>query len=140
MKNRLYVIRANRPKEGGKGGRVAFIIVDTFVQLFQAFNHKSSDKHQEVHAIELNEGGNNIKLVNTYIPPSSSFSTGCKTSISKLLELDDCIIVGEFNALSPLWYSKLPEDTIRNNIASEIDLSCHVILNEKASTRVTDSS
>ena len=60
--------------------------------------------------------------------------------ISKLLELDDCIIVGEFNALSPLWYSKLREDTIRKNIASEIDLSCHVILNEKASTRVTDSS
>ena len=84
MKNRLYVIRANRPKDGGIGGRVAFIIVDTVVQLFQEFNLKSSDKHQEVYAIELNEGGNNIKLVNTYIPPLSSFGTGCKTSVNYL--------------------------------------------------------
>ena len=54
-------------------------------------------------------------------------------------ELEDCIIVGDFNAHSPLWHSKLPEDTGGNNIASEIDLSNHVVLNEKASTRVTDS-
>ena len=50
--------QANRCKEGGKGGGVAFIIKDTI---------KSSEKHQEVYAIELNAGGNNIKLVNTYI-------------------------------------------------------------------------
>ena len=77
--------------------------------------------------------------MNTYIPTSCSFDAGYKTSIGKLLELEDCIIVGDFNAHSFLWHSKLPEDTRSNNIASAIDLSNHVVLNEKASTRVTDS-
>ena len=34
---------------------------------------------------------------------------------------------------------EITEDTGGNNIASEIDLSNHVVLNQKASTRVTDS-
>ena len=60
------------------------------------------------------------------------------TSISKLLELDERIIVTDFKAHSPLWHSKLPKD-IGNKIASEIDLSYHVVLNKKASKRATDS-
>ena len=43
------------------------------------------------------------------------------------------------NVQSPIWRSKLPEDTRGNKIATEIDLSYHVVLTEKPSTRVTDS-
>ena len=87
----------------------------------------------------LTRGGNNIKQVNTYIQISSSCDARYKTSIIKLHELEGCIIVGDFNAHSLLWHSKLPEDTRGNKIASEIALCNHVVLNDKASTRVTDS-
>ena len=70
---------------------------------------------------------------------SSICDAGYKTSISKLVELDDCIIVDNFNASSPLGHSKLPEDTRDNSIASELDLRNHVVLNEKANTGETDS-
>ena len=107
------VIEENRPKERGKGGGVAFIIKGTI--LFQELNLKTSDKHLEVQAIELTAGVNDIKLVNTYIPPSSSCDAGYKTSISKLLELEDCIIVGDFNAHNPYGtqsYRMTQEETI----------------------------
>ena len=128
------IIQEYRPKERGKGGGVAFIIEDTI--LFHELNLRLSDRHLEVQAIELTAGGN--KLVNTYIPPSSSCNAGYESSISKLLDLDDCIIVGYFNAHSPLWHSKPPEETRGSNFATEIDPSNHVVLNEKASTRVID--
>ena len=113
------------------------IIRDTI--LFQAIQLETLDKHLEVQAIELNAHGNNIKIVNTYIPPLSSCDAGHKTSISKVLELDDCIIVGDFNAHIPIWHSKLPEDTKGTNIASEIELSNDAVLSKKSSTRITDS-
>ena len=58
--------------------------------------------------VELTAVCNKIKLMNTYIPPSSSCYAGYKTSVSKLLELDYSIIVGDFRAHKPLWHSKLP--------------------------------
>ena len=126
-------VRENRSKESGKGGEVAFIIRDRIP--FQEI--RSSDKHLEVQAIEFTAVGHNIKLVNTYIPPSSSCDAGYNKSISKLLELDECI-VSDFNAQSPLWHWKLTEDR-GNNGASKINLYNHVLLNENARTRVTDS-
>ena len=108
---------------------VAFFFKDTI--LFQELKLRTSDKHLEDQAIEITAGGNNIKLVNTYIPPLSSCDAGYQTSISKLLELDDFINFGDLYAHSPLWHSKLPDDTRGNDIASEIDLPNHVVLNKK---------
>ena len=85
---------------------VAFVIKDKI--LFQEIKLKTSDIHIEVRVIELtsdlNSGGNNIKLVNTYIPLSSSCDAEFSASISKLIELDICIIVGDFIADSPLCH------------------------------------
>ena len=63
-------IQENRHTERGKGGGVTFIIKDT--TLFQELKLKTSDKRIKVQAIELTAVGNNIKLVNTDIPPSSN--------------------------------------------------------------------
>ena len=99
----------------------------------------TSDRHLGEKSMEPTAGSNNIKLVHTYIPPLSSGDAGYKTSINKLLELDDCIIVGDFNTHSSLLHSRLPEHSRGNDIASEISVSNHVVLSEKASTRVTES-
>ena len=90
--------------------------------MFQELKFKTYDQHLEIQVIELTAGGNNMKLVNTYLPPSSSCDAGYKTSINELLELEDCVIVGDFNAHSLLWQSKSPKDTRRNNTGSERDL------------------
>ena len=103
----------NWAQRKSKGGGVAFLIIDTI--LYQEFKLKTSDKHLEVHARELIGGGYNIKLLNDYIPPSSSCDAGYKRSISNLLEFDVCIFFGSFNAHSPLWHSnylKTQEKTI----------------------------
>ena len=77
--------------------------------------------------------------MNTYIPPLSGCDAGYKTSISKPLELDEPIIAGNLNAHSLLWQDETAGGHEENNIASEIDLSNFVVLNEKASTRLMDS-
>ena len=48
-------------------------------------------------------------------------------------------ILGDFNAYSPLWHSKLPGETKGNNIASEIHISNHAVLNETARTKAKNS-
>ena len=109
------------------------MIKDTI--LIHKIKIKSSDKHLEVRAIELTAGGNYIKPVNTYIPTTSSCDAEYKTWIGKLIELDDCILVGDFNAHRRPWRSKQPEGTGGSNIASEIDLYNHEVLNEKATQK-----
>ena len=54
--------------------------------MFQEVELKTSDKNLQIQALELTTGGNNIKLLNTYIPPSSSSDAGYARSISELLE------------------------------------------------------
>ena len=95
----------NRTKKRSNGRVEGFIIKDTI--LFQELKLKTSDKHLEVQDIEHTTSGNNIKIVNTYIPPSSC-DAGSKTSISKLLGLEDCIIVGYFDSHTLYGTQKLP--------------------------------
>ena len=123
------IIRENKPKWRSKDVRVAFIIRDTI--LFGELKLKTSDIHLGIEAVELNTNGKNMKLVDTYKPPLSSCDSGYKTSISKLLELNDCIAVSEFNARSPLRHSKLLEDTRGNKIAHEIYFSKYIVFNKK---------
>ena len=99
--------------------------------MFQEIHLKTSDKHLDIKAIELAAGGDNIKLVNTNIPPLSNSDAGYKTTISKLP--DDSIFHVDFNAHSPLWYSTQPEDTREKNIGNEIDLFNQLFLTKKGS-------
>ena len=83
--------------------------------MFQEIKLTTSDKHLEVQAIELTAAGNDIKLVDTYITPSSNCDAVYKSSISKPLEFGDCIVVADFNAHSALYgtqnYWKEQEET-----------------------------
>ena len=121
--------------ERGKGGGLAFLIHD--IIQFSKVNISLKDNHTEVQAIKLRRK-NNITLVNVYIPPSSSCENNFNATLKNLIALDDSIIVGDINAHNPLWHSKLQCDARGNNIPAEIDNSNHVVLNEKAHTRITE--
>jgi hypothetical protein len=48
---------------------------------------------------------------------------GYKANITHLLELDNGIIIGDFNAHHPLWHSNLNPDQRGEDIVDQIDVS-----------------
>ena len=67
-----------------------------------------SDPPLEEHTIKADIG--NTKFIsNIYIPPASSWSNGYQSSIEHLLTTPDTLILGDFNAHHPSWYSKLTD-------------------------------
>lgn len=78
---------------------------------------------------------NNTKIFNIYIPPSSSCTSGYKPSLLPLLQHSDTLILEDFNAHDPLWYSQL-SDTKGSVLADEISNSNFRVLNEDSPTRL----
>ena len=78
-----------------------------------------------------------MKLIisNIYIPPASSCSNGYQSSIEHLLTTQDSLILVDFNAHHPSWYSG-STDTRGRKIADSINGSNHGILNWDTSIRV----
>ena len=72
---------------------------------------------------------------NVYIPPASSCSNGYQSSIEHLLTTPDILILRDFNAHYPSWYSR-STDTRGIKIADLINGSDYGILNWDISTRV----
>ena len=125
----------NQPKERGKCGGVT-CLVDNSVQ-FRTFQlPKPIDSHIEQQAIEVNSGTSAIKVVNIYTPPQSSCQAGYTSSIKHLITLQDAIILGNFNAHSNLWFSRVNKDPLGKKLAEEIDESKLMILNKDWPTRV----
>ena len=52
---------------------------------------------------------------------------------------DDAIILGDINAHSPLWHSKLPCDSRGSKLSEEIEASSYIVLNEKCHTGITST-
>ena len=97
------LLRSDR--ERNKGGGLAFIIHENI--LFKPLLYPPIDNHMEYLGIEID----NIKIINIYIPPSSSCDNDYNPDISRIIPTEDCIILGDFNAHDQLWYSPLqPEE------------------------------
>lgn len=98
------IIRQDRLRNGGGG--LAFIVSQD-VQYYSCnlTSPPSSDDFIEQMGIKVTMGNDTIMLVNVYIPPISSCSPNYSASIRHLLDLKDCIIMGDINAHHEAWYS-----------------------------------
>ncbi|KAI8116095.1 hypothetical protein CVS40_11781 [Lucilia cuprina] len=67
--------------------------------------------------------------MNVYIPPVSSIGASYHPSISHLLQGDNRIILGDFNAHHESWYSQLPNDPRGNSISDQIGESDFAAIN-----------
>lgn len=91
----------------------------------------TGDSHIEQQGIRITSNGNYIDIINVYIPPQSSCAAGYVASLQNPMNSDDAIILGDINAHSPLWHSKLPRDSRGSQLSEEVEASSYIVLNEK---------
>lgn len=119
------------------GGGLAFLVHKslTYTETRLPQNAQVS-QYTETQAIRIH-GNHPITFINVYIPPVSSCMTGWKASIAHLLLQDDTIILGDFNAHDPLWYSNGNDSSNRgDNLAEEISATTYTVLNGNTPTRL----
>ena len=125
------VLRQDRPANR-EGGGLAFLIhediVYTPMQLPQ-------DGTMECMGIKVDHNNTSFRVINYYIPPTSSCPEGYSASIEPLLKTDNTLVLGDANAHDPLWHSPLI-DTRGNKLAGEIEFSDYGVLNENTPTRL----
>ena len=117
----------------GQGGLLIFIHRSiTFSK--QPSPESLSDPNLEELSIKAELGNTKLIISNIYIPPASSSSNGYHSSIEHLLTTPDTLILGDFNAHHPSWYSR-STDTRGRKIADSIG-SDYGILNWDSPPRV----
>ena len=97
-------VRKDRPH--GQGGGLLIFIDKSITFSKQPSSPESlSDPHPEELSIKAELGNAKLIISNVYISPASSFSHGYQSSIEHLLTTQDSIILDDFNAHHPSWYS-----------------------------------
>ena len=82
-----------------------------FIHRSVTFSKQSSsavslyDHHLDEFPIEAEIGNTKLIISNIYIPPASSCCSGYQPSIEHFLTTQDSLILGDFNAHHPSWYS-----------------------------------
>ena len=120
-------------RKRNSGGGLCFFIHES-VQ-FQALPSPLVNEQIESQIIKVNS----TKIVNIYIPPSSSCTPGFEPTIAPLLPDGDAIITGDFNAHDQLWNSTL-QDSRGANLAEELGTSNFGVLNNENPTRLPTNS
>ena len=120
-------VRKDRP-HGQGGGLLIFIHRSITFSIQPSSAESLYDPHLEELAIEAEIGNTKLIISNIYIPPASSCSNGYQSSIEHLLTTKDSLILGDFNAHHPSWYSG-STDTRGRKMADSINGSDHGILN-----------
>ena len=127
-------VRKDRPH--GLDGRLLIFIHRSVPFSKQPSSAESLyDPHLEEFAIESEIGNTKLIISTIYIPPASSCSNGYQSSIEHLLTTQDSLILGDFNAHHPSWYSGSTDTRVRK-MAITINGSEHGILNWDTPTRV----
>ena len=135
-----YIHRRDRPHGLGRGGGIAFVIKKSvFFRPVADTPSPTPDEHLEYMSIAIKAGSNEIRLTNIYIPPVNSIGADYTPSIKHLLQGDDHIILGDFNAHHELWFSRLRNDTRGTSLVDQIEPSDFVIINEDSPTRITNT-
>ena len=120
----------------GQGGGLLIFIHGSMALSRQPLSPGSlSDPHLGERSMEAELGNTKLIISNVYIPPASSCSNGYHSSIEHLLTTPDTLILGDFNAYHPSWYSR-STDTRGRKMADSINGSDYGILNWDSPTRV----
>ena len=113
----------------GQGGGLLILIHISITFSKQPSSPESlSDPHLEELTIQAEIGNTKLFISNINIPPASSCSNGYQSPIEHLLMTQDTLILGDFNAHHPSWYSR-SSDTRGRRMASSINGSDYCILN-----------
>jgi hypothetical protein len=118
-----------RKDRKNNGGGVAIFVHKSI--LFAQAPDLLNDGHTESNGISIG----NIKIRNVYIPPVNSCAPGFEPDIKAILSEPDSLILGDFNAHNPLWYSSI-QDARGDKLAEEISESDFGVLNENVPTRL----
>ena len=125
------LIRKDRERD--TGGGLAFLVHETIP--FEPLPDVQLDKFTEYLAIKVD----NIKIVNIYIPPASSCDIGFSPNLDMLFTDNSTIIMGDFNAHDPLWFSPI-QDSRGTLVSDEIGASSFGVLNLDMPTRTSRNS
>ena len=98
-------VRNDRP-HGHGGGLLVFIHESITFSKQPSSPEALSDPHLEEMTTKADIGNTKLIIPNIYIPPASSCSNGYQSSIEHLLTTLDTLILGDFNAHHPSWYSR----------------------------------
>ena len=120
------IVRKDREKD--KGGGLAFLVHTSIV-------FSPGDEYEDPHLEYLSIRVNNLKIINVYIPPTSSCSSGYKPSLAPLFKEDESLIVGDINSHDALWHSSL-QDARGTEISEQIGDSNFGVLNTEHPTRL----
>ena len=127
-------VRKDRPHGHGEG-LLVFIHESITFSKQPSSPEALSDPHLEELTIKADIGNTKLIICNIYIPPASSCSNGYQSSIEHPLTTPDTLILGDFNAHHPSWYSR-STDTRRKRMDDPINGSNFGILNWDSPTRV----
>lgn len=134
-RDNFTILRKDRGKN--TGGGLAFILHNSVkYQTVTLPIPGNQDKFLEQQGIIIKSGSSQITLVNLYIPPPSSCEPGYKANIEHLLNLENSIILGDFNAHHDLWDHHLNNDQRGEDIVDQTDSSDFGVLNELIPTRI----
>ena len=125
------IVRKDRP-HGHGGGLLVFIRESITFYKQPSSPEALSDPHLEELTIKADT---KLIISNIYIAPASSCSNGYQSSIEHLLTTPDTLILGDFNAHHPSWYSR-STDTRGKRMDDSINGSHFGILNWDSPTKV----
>ena len=123
-----------------KGGGLAFLVRrDIPFRPINTPNPLKDDFLEESSILITGTKGDHLHIRNIYIPPHSSCQPNYSPPIKDILRSDfnSHIILGDFNAHSPLWHSDLEADDRGTLLEQEISDSEIGVLNEETPTRST---
>ena len=115
-------IRKDRP-HGLGGGLLIFIHRSVTFYKQPSSEESLYDPHLEEIAIAAEIGNTKLIISNIYIPPASSCSNGHQSSIEHLLTTPDSLILGDFNAHYPSWYTGSTDTRGRKRPTQSMDLT-----------------
>jgi hypothetical protein len=124
------LIRKDRIKDAGGG--LAFLIHKDV--RYESLPDLPPDLHLETFGIKVA----NISIINVYLPPVSSCSQGYVPDFSNILNYNDALLLGDFNAHDTLWHSSI-NDARGSALAEEIGDSAFGILNCDKPTRLPNT-
>ena len=124
-------IRRDR-RHGHGGGLLVFIHESITFSKQPSSPDALSNHYLEELTIKADIGNTKLIFANIYIPPASSCSNGYQSLIEHLLTTPHTLILGDFNARHPSWYS----DTRGKRMDDSINGSNFGILNWDSPTRV----
>ena len=128
------LIAKNRPRRGGGG--IAFLVHFSISFLHvDTSNLLPNDNFSEIQAITVFPDTSPLTIINAYLPPPvPSYLTIDFASILDLSN-NDFLLVGDFNAHHPQWFSSIASDARGDALVTAVDNSSAAFLNDDVHTR-----